>query len=92
MKVSCEHHDSAALTKVTITGLVGPRAGLDGFWEEHSRPTGVPAPDCPAPSLVATPNMLFRIPMLLRMSGLNEGKNTLEGEKEMGVPLIGNHS
>jgi hypothetical protein len=30
--------------------------------------------------------------MLLQMPDVNEGKKTLENEKEMGVPLIGNHS
>lgn len=38
MEVSCEHHDSAALSTFKITGLVGPRAGLDGFGEENSCP------------------------------------------------------
>lgn len=36
MEVSCEHRDSAALSTVKITGLVGPRAGLDGFGKENS--------------------------------------------------------
>jgi len=36
MEVSCGHHDLVALSTVKITGLVGPRAGLDGFGEENS--------------------------------------------------------
>jgi len=38
MELSCEHHDSAASSTVKITGLVGPRAGPDGFGEENSCP------------------------------------------------------
>ena len=51
-------------------------------------PTGVRAPDCPARCLVATPYMLSRLHILLQMPGVNEGKNTLKNEKEMGVPLL----
>ena len=38
------------------------------------------SPGLSSRSLVATPNMLSRLPLLLQMPGVNEGKKTLVNE------------